>query len=144
MSQFDNSGNNKTDLGNSPTTSSRAEDDVIDSPFSQNDKSDDFLQARHQTGEANPQGVSPRRSGPIMATQDSGNSLYDLGPQQSASQLMPESSTIPCVPIQTSAKDLGLDPNLLHVFVFSDAGKPIYSRYLNSVKCYFQTHISLF
>ncbi|VUZ48313.1 unnamed protein product, partial [Hymenolepis diminuta] len=122
---------NEASLGESFATDSSVENEVVESPFSQNNReTDDSLKLRQHSAVLPPQATAGRRSGPIMTTEDSESNLYDLDPQQSrSSQVLHESSAPPCSSIHTSAKDLGLDPNLLHVFVFSDAGKPIYTRY---------------
>lgn len=135
MSQFDVDENDAS-LGESFATDSSVENEVVESPFSQNNrKADDFPKLRQHSAVLPPHATAGRRSGPIMTTEDSECNLYDLDPQQSrSSQILHESSAPPCSSIHTSAKDLGLDPNLLHVFVFSDAGKPIYTRHVNLLK----------
>ncbi|KAM3176967.1 hypothetical protein ACTXT7_005442 [Hymenolepis weldensis] len=117
MSQFEGDENDAS-LGGSFATDSSVENEVVESPFSQNNrKADDSLKLRQHLAALPSCATVGRRSGPIMTTEDSESNLYDLDPQQSrSSQVLHESIAPPCSSIHTSAKDLGLDPNLLHVY----------------------------
>lgn len=132
MSQFE-TGENNAVLEESQTTDGSIENDPIDSPFNQENRTDSSVKLRRHSDATSP--VEVRQSGPIMTTQDSENNIYDLEVQQPSTLATSnrESIAVACSPMHTSANDLGLDPNLLHVFVFSDAGKPIYTRYVNNL-----------
>ncbi|VDN96621.1 unnamed protein product [Rodentolepis nana] len=107
------------------------ENEVLESPFSHNNnETDDTLNLHQRSGYSHQHEASGLLPGPIKNPKEPENDLYDFDSQHSeSSPILHESNSLPCSPIHTSAKDLGLDPNLLHVFVFSDAGKPIYTRY---------------
>ncbi|EUB60913.1 Protein SAND [Echinococcus granulosus] len=130
MSQFDDVGLGLADLDDSFTADSSVENEVIDSPFTKNGSGNNSPKQQSLTDSYYSLGAAPRNPGPLTTSSDLESSFYDSSTEkQCGSSNRSMSFSTPSSPIKASAKDLGLDPDLLHVFVFSDAGKPIYTRY---------------
>ncbi|CDI97474.1 vacuolar fusion protein MON1 A [Echinococcus multilocularis] len=130
MSQFDNVGLGLADLDDSFTADSSVENEVIDSPFTKNGNGNNSPKQQSLTDSYYSLGTAPRNPGPLTTSSDLESSFYDSSTgKQCESSSGSMSFSAPSSPIKASAKDLGLDPDLLHVFVFSDAGKPIYTRH---------------
>lgn len=129
MSQFDNVDLGAANLGDSFTAENSAEKEVIESPFTEAGKSDDSPNQRPLTDSCHSLGTAPCHPGSLGTSSDLNSSLYDSKTERECgSSRRSRSLSASSSPIKVSAKDLGLDPDLLHVFVFSDAGKPIYTR----------------
>ena len=116
MSQFDEIDSVGNNLVVQSGTDSGVEKETVESPFTEN--------ANNGGSSGN---LSP--SGPLITSGDSENNLCNIEVEEQIIIPRKVDNGPLCAPcFQSSAKDLGLDPELLHVFVFSDAGKPIFTR----------------
>ncbi|KAL5971000.1 Protein SAND [Taenia solium] len=130
MSQFDDVDLGAAELGGSFTAESSVESEVIESPFTETGKSNGSSNQRSLTDSRHSLGTAPHHPESLAPSSDLDSSLYDSKTEkQCESSRKSRSFSASSLPTKVSAKDLGLDPDLLHVFVFSDAGKPIYTRY---------------
>ncbi|VDD78329.1 unnamed protein product [Mesocestoides corti] len=105
-------------------------DVIVNSPFSEVENNNEFISQQspplsdYSSADQSHDSFIPLSCTPEILT----NPNLD---EQVTTSTPPENAPIKRVTsatIQSSAVDLGLDPDFVHVFVFSDAGKPIYSR----------------
>ncbi|KAL5108991.1 Protein SAND [Taenia crassiceps] len=129
MSQFDNVDLGAANLGGGFTAEDSVESEAIESPFTEAGKSGDSANQRSLTDSCHSLGTAPCHPGSLATSSDLGSSIDDSKTENKFESTRRSRSLSTSSLIKVSAKDLGLDPSLLHVFVFSDAGKPIYTRY---------------
>ena len=116
MSQFDQVGSADNNLGGTLTAGDSIENDLNDCPSIENANNDDSSK-------------NLPSSGPLTTSGESDNCLSDIKlTEQTFDPIKLDSGALSAPFVESPAKNLGLDPNLLHVFVFSDDGKPIFTR----------------
>ncbi len=133
MSQFDTDEFDETSIGKSSPTANNDGNEAISSPFSYATNAQEHSGYKLATTEGDSPSMSENAVAPFVS-RPSESSLSDIQPaDSSSSSSAPEQAPIQlnqATTIHSSATDLGLNPSDLHVFVLSDAGKPIYTRFV--------------